>query len=203
MLYHSVRECCNTCQVPLFDTLVPVMFSPRWSWFFETDRWRTVCATLCAVVSYITQDMIRPPCTLHLVYGVVYWYLVRLPCSLGIVPWTLFLALYLVPHTLHVVPCTIYTHVCQVQAQVAASLLQRGTIRFDSLAGVAVVSALVKGMGQVGWAPTSKQMKPARRLVCLTLFPFVFFLSVCTHLSLISWRPENKITTARRLVCRT
>ncbi|CAM9680248.1 unnamed protein product [Laminaria digitata] len=36
----------------------------------------------------------------------------------------------------------------EVQAQVAASLLRRGTIRFDSLAGVPVVSSLVKGMGQ-------------------------------------------------------
>ncbi|CAM9169353.1 unnamed protein product [Ectocarpus sp. 12 AP-2014] len=36
----------------------------------------------------------------------------------------------------------------EVQAQVAACLLRRGTIRFDNRTGVNVVSSLVKGMGQ-------------------------------------------------------
>lgn len=41
----------------------------------------------------------------------------------------------------------------QVQAQVAACLLRRGTIRFDSRVGINVVSSLVRGMGQVMQTP--------------------------------------------------
>lgn len=36
----------------------------------------------------------------------------------------------------------------QVQGQLAACLLLRGTMRFDSLAGVHVVASLVRSMGQ-------------------------------------------------------
>lgn len=37
----------------------------------------------------------------------------------------------------------------QVQGQLAACLLLRGTMRFDHLAGVDVVASLVRSMGQV------------------------------------------------------
>ncbi|CAN0167951.1 unnamed protein product, partial [Ectocarpus sp. 6 AP-2014] len=41
-----------------------------------------------------------------------------------------------------------------VQAQVAACLLRRGTIRFDNRTGVNVVSSLVKGWDRKRWTPT-------------------------------------------------
>lgn len=115
------------------------------------------------------------PCALHLrpVHRTCTLFFDPVRCTLRLVPRTLYLAphtlctltlylniiqctLRLVPYTLHLIPCTTNTCALQVQAQVAASLLQRGTIRFDSLAGVAVVSSLVKGMGQVSSTPTSK-----------------------------------------------
>ena len=70
--------------------------------------------------------------------------------------------------TLCLVPST--ACVRQVQGQMAASFLRRGTIRFDSLAGVPVVSSLVKGMGQVS-STKADTKRPALVLSLLCLLP--------------------------------